>query len=244
MPIRNGIRVWRRQAPMKNIFKLVLPIMLGTVLVACGVRSIMPTGDGLPVYLIFDGSRCAAPEGFADVADAPSTRQVRSLFQESAPPADVVARVSELPSHQYLDAAFYLSCGEYARGEISKAELSRQRRIYQALRLEHLELGIRQWRENPEGFESPGKVCHFIHDHGAPDVRDVTRVVPAETSVDDCAMYVSRNGGTHVLLGCSEGRWDNNWAQRRLLASPDGWANRRSSAAGTRFVPEPNCNWN
>lgn len=228
---------------MMKILKVIFSMMLGMALAACGVRAITPAGDGPPVYRIFDGSRCAAPAGFADIAGAASTRQVRSLFLASAPPADVVASLSELPSRQYLDAAFYLSCGEYVRGELSKAGLSRQRRIYQALRLEHLALGIQQWRDNPEGFEFPGKVCHFIHDHGAPDVRDVTRLVPAETSVDDCAMYVSRNGGTHVLLGCSAGRWDNEWAQRRLLASPDGWANRRRSAAGTRYVPEPNCGW-
>ncbi len=227
---------------MKN-YEIILVIMLGAALAACGARTIKPAGDELPVYRIFDGSRCAAPVGFADIADAPPTGQVRSLFLASTSPGEIVAGTSDLPSHQYLDAAFYLSCGEYARGELSRAQISRQRRIYQALRLEHLARGIQQWRTNPEGFGFPGKVCHFIHDHGVPNVRDVTRLVPAETSVDDCAMYVSRNGGTHVLLGCSAGRWDNHWAQRRLLASSNGWANRRRSAVGTRYVPEPNCDW-
>lgn len=229
---------------MMNFFKVVFAVMLGAGVAACGSRAVKPAGDDLPVYRIYDGSLCAAPPEFADIADAPATRQVRSLFLASASPEEIVASIGDLPSHQYLDAAFYLSCGEYARGELSKAAFSRQRQIYQAMRLEHLALGIQQWREDLEGFEFPGKVCNFIYANGAPDNRDVTRLVPAETSVDDCAMYVRRNGGTHVLLGCSAGRWDNQWAEQRLLAHQDGWANRRRSAAGTRYVPEPNCNWN
>lgn len=230
---------------MIEICKVFVAVMLGMALAACGSRVVKPsTDETLPVYRIYDGSLCAAPAGFADLADAPSTQQVRSLFLASASPEDVVASISDLPSYQYLDAALYISCGEYAGGELSKAVFSRQHRVYQAFRLEHLSRGIQQWRETPDGFEFPGKVCHFIHDNGQPDERDVTRLVPADTSVDDCAMFVSRNGGTHVLLGCSEGRWDNHWAQRRLLAHPNGWANRRAVAAGTRYVPEPNCDWN
>ena len=229
---------------MMKFCKVLFAVMLVAALAACGSQAIKPAGDDLPVYRIYDGSLCAAPAGFAEIADSPSTRQVRSLFLASAPPEDIVASISDLPPHQYLDAAFYLSCGEYARGELSKAVFSRQRRVYQTLRLEHMARGIQQWRESSDGFEFPGKVCNFIHANGEPDIRDVTRLVPAETSVDDCAMQVRRNGGTHVLLGCSAGRWDNQWAEQRLLAHQDGWANRRRSAAGTRYVPEPNCGWN
>ncbi|UCH47675.1 MAG: hypothetical protein JSU95_16695 [Betaproteobacteria bacterium] len=227
-----------------KICKVLFAALLGAGLSACGSQAVKPAGDELPVYRINDGSRCAAPSGFADIVDAPATLQVRSLFLASAPPEEIVASIGDLPAHQYLDAAFYLSCGEYARGELSKAVFSRQRQIYQAFRLEHLNVGIQQWRETTDGFEFPGKVCHFIHNNGEPDMRDVTRLVPADTSVDDCAMFVRRNGGTHVLLGCSAGRWENQWAGQRLLAHQNGWANRRGFAAGTRYVPEPNCNWN
>ncbi len=228
---------------MSKLYKAVLAATLAAALAACGSRAVVPEDNGLPAYRLDDGSLCEAPPEFAALADAASTQQVRSLFLASAAPEAIVASIRDLPPHQNLEAAFYLSCGEYVRGKLSEAEFSRQRRIYQALRLEHLARGIQQWREQPDGFQFPGKVCHFIHNHGAPDRRDVTRLVPIETSVDDCAMHVSRNGGTHVLLGCSEGAWDTRWAQQPLLAGPNGWANRRRSAAGTRYVPEPNCGW-
>ncbi|UCD67734.1 MAG: hypothetical protein JSW48_13025 [Betaproteobacteria bacterium] len=229
---------------MTEIFKFVSTVMLGVALVACGSRAVEPSGVELPVYRIYDGSRCAAPTEFSDIVNAAATRQVRSLFLASASPEEIVMNVSELPAQQYLEAAFYLSCGEYARGELSKTGFSQQRKIYQALRLEHLSRGIQQWRESADGYELPGKICHFIHNNGEPDVRDVTRLVPIGTSIDDCAMYAIRNGGTHVLLGCSAGRWDNRWAQRPVQASPNGWANRQRSTTGTRYVPEPNCDWN
>lgn len=204
----------------------------------------MPGASGPPAYRIYDGSLCKAPSNFAGIADAPSTQQVRSLFLASAEPEQVVASISNVPPQQHLEAAFYLSCAQYVTGELSKAEFSKQRRIYQAMRLALLTAGIQAWRNDSRGYQSSGKLCHFIHNHGAPDKRDVSRLVPAETSVDDCAMLVNRNGGTHVLLGCSAGRWETRWAAHPLLAAPNGWANRHRSAAATRYVPEPNCGWN
>jgi hypothetical protein len=209
---------------------------------ACSTR-VIDSGEGPPAYRINDGSLCRAPAGFAELADSPGTRQLRALFLSSGPAEEVVAEVSDLPSDQELEAGFYLSCGEYARGELSKSVFSRQRRIYQWLRLEQMTRGIARWREEDDGFEVPGKVCHFIFNGDNPDTRNVTRLVPAQTSVDDCALYVYEDGGTHVLLGCSSGRWKTDWAAQPLLAGPNGWENRRRSPAGTQYVPEPNCGW-
>ena len=161
----------------------------------------------------------------------------------SASPEDVIASISNLPADGEIEAGFYLSCGEYARGTLSEAVFSRQRRIYQELRLERMVRGIQRWREEADGFEVPGKVCHFIFNGDHPDVRNVTRLVPPQTSVDDCALYVHNKGGTHVLFGCSAGRWKTDWAAQRLLAGPNGWANRHRSPVGTQYVPEPNCGW-
>lgn len=228
---------------MTVICKLICAVLLSTALVGCGARVIKSDDNSLPVYRLDDGSSCKAPPGFAELVNASATQQMRSLFLASAPPADVATGIEELPPHQNIEAAFYLSCAEYSRGELSKDEFSRQRRIYQEFRVAHMTRGVRAWQDDPEGYLVPGKVCHFIFNHGLPDSRDVTRLVPAETSVDDCAMFISRNGGTHVLLGCSNGRWDTEWAKGRLLAGPNGWAVRRRSAVGSRYVPEPNCGW-
>jgi len=228
---------------MTDICKCLIAAVLSAALVGCGPRVVKPDDDGLPAYRIDDGSLCKPPPNFAEIVDASATQQVRSLSLGSAPPADIVTGIVNLPPRQNIDAAFYLSCAEYARGELSKEEFSRQRQIYQAFRLAHLTQGIRKWRDDPEGYVVPGKVCHFIFNNGLPDSRDVTRLVPAETSVDDCAIFVSRSGGTHLLLGCSNGRWDTQWAKGRLLVGPNGWANRHRSAAGTHYVPEPNCGW-
>lgn len=209
---------------------------------ACSTR-VIDSDEDLPAYRINDGSLCRAPVGFSELVDSPRTRQLRALFLSSASVEEVVAEVSDLPSDAELDAGFYLSCEEYARGELSKAVFSHQRRIYQWLRLERMTRGIDRWREEDGSFETPGKVCHFIFDGDNPDPRNVTRLVPAPTSVDDCALYVYEDGGTHVLLGCSSGRWKTDWAVQPLLAGPNGWDKRRRSPAGTQYVPEPNCGW-
>jgi hypothetical protein len=208
----------------------------------CSSRA-LDSGEGPPAYRINDGSLCRAPAGFAELVESPGTRQLRALFLSSAPAAEVTAGVVELPSNEELDAAFYLSCGEYANGELSKEVFERERRIYQSFRLERMTRGIERWREEDGGFEAPGKVCHFIFSGDNPDLRNVTRLVPAQTSVDDCALYVHENGGTHLLLGCSAGRWRTDWAAQPLLVGPNGWKIRRRSPAGTQYVPEPNCGW-
>lgn len=208
----------------------------------CSSR-VIDSGDGPPAYRIDDGSLCRAPAGFPQLVESPGTRQLRALFLSSAPVEDVVAGVSDLPSNEELEAAFYLSCGEYANGELSKAVFARQRQMYQWFRLEHMTRGIQRWRDEDGGFDTPGKVCHFIFNGDNPDPRNVTRLVPAQTSVDDCAMYVYQDGGTHVLLGCSDGRWKTDWAAQPLLVGPNGWENRGRSPAGTQYVPEPNCGW-
>lgn len=228
---------------MKSIYRIVFAGMLSAALAACGMRTIKLDDNGLPVYRLADGSLCKAPPNFAEIVNAPPTQQMRLLFLSSAPPAEVAAGIVDLPPRPNIDAAFYVSCAQYAGGELSKDEFSRQRRIWQEFRQAHLTRGIREWRDDPEGYVEAGKICHFIFRHGLPDERDVTRLVPAETSVDDCAIFVNRNGGAHVLLGCSNGRWDTEWAQAPLLAGPDGWAVRDRSAVGTHYVPDPNCGW-
>lgn len=222
--------------------RLIFLLLLCVSVAGCSSR-IIDSGEGLPAYRISDGSLCRAPAGFSELVASSGTKQLRALFLSSAPAEDVVAGVSDLPSYEELEAAFYLSCGEYANGELSKAVFERQRRIYQWFRLERMTRGIERWREEDAGFEMPGKVCHFVFSGDNPDPRNVTRLVPTQTSVDDCALYVHENGGTHLLLGCSEGRWKTGWAEQPLRVGPNGWENRRRSPAGTQYVPEPNCGW-
>ena len=228
---------------MKELCRIVVVGIFVTALAACGMRTIKPDDNGLPVYRLDDGSLCKAPENFEDLIKQPQTHQMQLLFLSSAAPSEVAAAIVDLPPRPNLDAAFYVACAQYAGGELSNEEFSRQRRIWQEFRLAHLSRGIREWRDDPEGYDEPGKICHFIFRHGLPDDRDVTRLVPMATTVDDCAIYVVRSGGAHVLLGCSNGRWDTQWAQAPLLAGPNGWAVRNRSAAGTHYVPEPNCGW-
>ena len=222
--------------------RFLFVLLLCAGITGCGAR-IIKDENALTVYRLADGSLCGPPAGFDELAGRPGTLQVRSLFLSSAPPEAVAASISDLPPDQELDAALYLSCGEYVQGEMSKEVFARQRRIYQALRLEHMTRGIQRWREDPDGFAMPGKLCYFIFNNDGPDIRNVTRRVPDLTSIDDCALYVFNNGGTHVLLGCTDGRWLSRWAAQPLRAGPNGQLNRRLSPAGTRYAPEPNCGW-
>jgi hypothetical protein len=225
-----------------NTCRSIVVLALCVTAAACSTR-VIHSDDGPPVYRLYDGGACVAPAGYADIINGDGARQVRALFRSSSPPADIVASISDLPERDEIETAFYESCGEYANGELSADELERQRRIYHALRLEHLVRGVQRWREDPQGYGKPGKICHLLFNHDRPDRRNLTRVVPEQTSVDDCALYVHENGGTHVRLGCTEGRWDIRWAAQPLRVGAAGWINRRQAPAGTRYVPEPNCDW-
>ena len=95
----------------------------------------------------------------------------------------------------------------------------------------------------PSGAATPGKVCLFLFNGDDADRRNETRLVPEQTTADDCAFYVNTNGGTHVRLGCSAGRWKLHWAPQRILAGPNGWTNRRDPLSGSQYVPDPDCGW-
>jgi hypothetical protein len=218
-------------------------LLLCVAIAGCGSRSIKTASDALPVYRMDDGSVCKAPAGYPDILESPGTRQARSLFLSSTSPKETAAGVSDLPSLEELSAALYFSCGEYASRKLSKNVFVRQREIYQELRLRYLRTGVQSWLDDPEGFKSPGKVCLFIFSGHNPDVRNLTRLVPPQTTADDCALHVSTNGGTHVRLGCSAGNWEMHWAPQWLLVGPNGWAERRRSLAGTQYVPVPDCGW-
>ncbi len=228
--------------PMTRTTQVLFILFTCAAVAGCGVR-VMEVDNGPPVYRIDDGSLCEAPPGYPDILMQAGTAQVRSLFLSSTPPEVTAAAVTDLPSREELAAALYLSCGEYATGKLSKAVFRRQRSIYQEMRQVHLERGIQRWRDEPEGFEMSGKLCHFIFNGGNPDKRDVARLVPPQTSVDDCALHVSTRGGSHVRLGCSEGRWKMHWARQPLLIGPEGWINRDRSVTGTQYVPAPDCGW-
>lgn len=209
----------------------------------CGSRIVKADGNAPPVYRMDDGSLCKAPAGYPDILDASGTRQVRALFLASTPPKVTAAEVTDLPSLEEIDAALYLSCGEYAARELSKDVFRGQRRVYRELRLRNLARGVQSWLDDPDGFNKSGKVCLFVFSGDTPDRRNETRLVPPETTADDCAFYVNSNGGTHVHLGCSAGRWKLRWARQLIAIGPDGWANRQDPLAGTQYVPNPDCGW-
>jgi hypothetical protein len=224
------------------LFVLLALTLLGAVY-GCGSRTIKVDEGAPPLYRMDDGSLCKAPAGYPDILEASGTQQVRALFLASTSPIVTADGVTDLPSMAELDAALYLSCGEYANRELSKDTFRIQRAVHQQLRLRNLRRGVQSWLDDPEGFETPGKVCLFLFNGDAPDQRNLTRLVPPQTTADDCAVYVSSNGGTHVLLGCSAGRWKMHWAPQRILVGPNGWANRRHPLAGTQYVPNPDCGW-
>ena len=224
-------------------YSLLVVLLLCAAVSGCGSRVIKTEDGAPPVYRMDDGSLCKAPAGYRDILESSGTQQARELFLASTLPVVTSEGVKDLPSLEEIDAALYISCGEYAARDISKDVLRHHRDIYQQLRLRYLALGVQSWLDAADGYEAPGKICSFIFNGDQPDARNRTRLVPQETTADDCAVHVNSNGGTHVLLGCSAGRWKIHWAPQRILASPNGWANRRDSLAGTRYVPNPDCGW-
>lgn len=243
LAIRNALAHVFLGQPMLNLSRVFVVLLFCTAVNGCGSRVIKADDGAPPVYRMDDGSLCEAPAGFPDILQTPGTRQARALFLSSTSPEETAAGVPDLPSREELGAALYVSCGEYANGKLSRSVFKRQRDIYQELRLKHLEHGVQGWLDDPEGYQSPGKVCLFIFSGDNPDMRNLTWLVPKQTTFDDCALHVGTNGGTHVRLGCSAGSWKMHWAPKRLLVGPNGWAKRHRPLAGTQYVPVPDCGW-
>jgi len=197
--------------------------------------------DVSAVIQLPDGSTCTEPPGLAALLESPGGQLARRLLSTEGKVEDELAKEKEVKiGHAEVGAAWFDLCRAYVREGLQKPEFERQRGNYVGVRQMLLAQGIRDWVNRKDGIKEAGKLCMVVHGTETADARNFTRWVPPETTVNDCAVFSARAGGTEILLGCTEGQWKNHWARRTVPATAGGTRNRGQVVRDTPSAPDPN----
>lgn len=190
-----------------------------------------------------DGDAEEATPRNEEEAAAPSAAEEKARNAEAKPEGATAPAAQAEPGHLEIEAAYFQLCRAYKSNAVDKAEFERQRANYLELRQGLLQRGIRGWLDREGGIREAGKLCMVVHANETPTARSFTRWVPPETSVDDCAVFAAKAGAGEILLGCTEGQWQNRWAKRAVAVGPTGTRNRGLVVSDTPSAPDPNCGW-
>lgn len=194
------------------------------------------------IIKLADGTTCEEPAGLGKARETDAALALRALLLSDASAAEALARAAAIKlDREDVEAVYFDACRAYSNGLLAKADFERDRRIYLGLRQQLLLREIKEWQDKKEGIAEAGKLCLVSLPGTDPDHRSFTRVVPADTSVGDCAGLAAANGGSEILLGCTEGHWKNTWAKRPIPVNPK---TGDRPVRGTAFAPEPDCGWN
>jgi hypothetical protein len=194
------------------------------------------------VVNLADGTICVEPEGLAESRQMPGAVQLRELIESDAKAGDALAKAKELKlKADEIEAVYFDACRAYSDAVIDKAAFEKGRTIYLGLRQQLVAQGVKEWQDKKEGIADAGKLCLVSLPDTDPEHRSFTRVVPADSSVYDCAQLAVANGSGEILLGCTKGHWQNTWAKRPITV---GAKTRNLSVKGTAYSPDPNCGWN
>lgn len=191
-----------------------------------------------------DGSTCTEPVNLSELRDAPGGQLAKKLFESEGKIEEALAREKDAKiSDAEIEAAYFDACRAYSKGGIQKIEFEKLRKNYLDLRQIQLAQGIKAWVDRKEGIKEAGKLCMAVFGADVSSAKNFTRRVPETTTVDDCALFSTRAGGSEVLLGCTEGQWKNRWAKKTVAAGPLGTKSRGRMVRDTSAAPEPNCGW-
>ena len=197
------------------------------------------------IIKLSDGTTCIEPAGLAETRQSPAALQLKELFGSDAKPGEAMTKAKEIKyAHEELEAVYFDTCRAYANAEITKAEFDKDRNMYFGLRQQLFAQSVKAWQDKKDGIADSGKLCLVTRPDTDPDNRSFTRVVPLDSTVDDCARLAVKNGGSEILLGCTRGHWENVWARIPIAIGPTGAKTRDLSARGTSHAPDPDCGWN
>lgn len=197
------------------------------------------------VVKLSDGTTCVEPAGLAETRQSPVAIQIKELFESDAKAGEALIKVKEFKfTREEVEAVYFDACRAYSNAEITKAAFEKDSNIYLGLRQQLFAQGVKEWQDKKEGIADPGKLCLVTLADTDPDHRSFTRVVPADSTVNDCAQLAATNGSTEILLGCTKGHWDNTWAKKPIAIGPTGTKTRNLTARGTTYAPDPDCGWN
>ncbi|MEO8163767.1 MAG: hypothetical protein ABI619_00090 [Betaproteobacteria bacterium] len=196
------------------------------------------------VITLADGTTCVEPAGLAQSRQLPGAVQLKSLVDSDTNIDEALTKAKAMPLKvDEAEAVYFDACREYANAGIQKPAFDRYKTVYVALRQQLVTQGIKQWQEKKEGIADPGKLCLVRLADTDPDHRSFTRVVPEETTVNDCARLAVQNGSGEILLGCTKGHWENTWAKKPISVDPTERKPLALTAKGTDRAPEPDCGW-
>lgn len=197
------------------------------------------------VIKLGDGTTCIEPAGLAETRRSPVAMQLKELFESDVKADEVLTKVKEFKfTREEVEAVYFDACRAYSNTEITKAAFEKDRNIYFGLRQQLFAQGVNEWQDKKDGIADPGKLCLVTRPDTDPDNRSFTRVVPVDSTVDDCARLAARSGGSEILLGCTKGHWENGWAKSPIAIGPTGAKTRDLSVKGTSHAPDPDCGWN
>lgn len=192
-----------------------------------------------------DGTTCVEPAGLAETRQAPGTVQLKELFESEATADETLTKAREFKfKREEVEAVYFDACRAYANAEIRKEAFEKSRTVYLGLRQQLFAQAVKEWQDKKEGIDDPGKLCLVSLADTDPDHRSFTRVVPAESTVNDCAQLALTNGSSEILLGCTKGNWQNTWARKPIAIGPTGTKTKELTAKGTAYAPDPDCGWN
>ena len=197
------------------------------------------------VIKLADGTTCVEPAGLAETRQAPGAVQLKELIASDAKADEVLTKARELKlRREEAEAVYFDACRAYSNAALKKDAFDKDRTVYLGLRQQLFAQGVKEWRDKKEGIADPGKLCLVSLPDTDPDHRSFTRVVPADSTVNDCAQLAVTNGSGEILLGCTRGHWQNTWAKRPVAVGPAGAKTRDLSVKGTASAPDPDCGWN
>jgi hypothetical protein len=194
------------------------------------------------VIKLADGTTCVEPAGLAESRATSAAVQLKELFDDDAGAADALAKARELKlKPEEVEAVYFDACRAYSNAEIKKDAFEKDKTVYFGLRQQLVAKGVKEWQDKKEGIADSGKLCLVTLPDTDPDHRSFTRVVPADSTVNDCAQLAATNGSGEILLGCTKGHWENTWAKRSIAVNAKA---RNLSVRGTASAPDPDCGWN
>jgi hypothetical protein len=197
------------------------------------------------VIKLGDGTTCVEPAGLAETRQAPGAVQYKELLESDAKADEALTKARELKlKREEVEAAYFDACRAYSNAAIKKEAFEKNRTVYLGLRQQFFAQGVKEWQDKKEGIADPGKLCLVTLPDTDPDHRSFTRVVPMESTANDCAQLAATNGSSEILLGCTKGHWQNTWAKKPIAIGPAGAKVTDLSVKGTASAPDPDCGWN
>src|SRR5579859_349445 len=159
-----------------------------------------------------DGTTCMEPAGLAQTRQTPGAVKLKDLFDSEDPAEEVRTKARELkPTPEEVEAVYFDACRAYSNLEIPKWAFERDKILYRDLHQQLFAQGVKEWQDKKNGIADAGKLCLVSLPDTDPEHRSFTRVVPADSSVYDCAQLAVASGSGEILLGCTKGHWDNTW---------------------------------